>query len=180
VRTLIVAVNGGGALAVSEGEIGAEVEEIFESVAAAACVDETLGDYFNLQVAFVASKEDASTVLRNAASSSTLISTDQTFSTLFSSVYNDIINSQTSDPTPVAEAILACNDAYSRASRMSRAKLAMWKHRVSRGLLVDKFGSSADSLLKRTLDLFDRDTMAAAGLPGAGEKRLEIRALLQD
>lgn len=79
----------------------------------------------------------------------------------------------------MAEAVLACNDAYSRASRMSRAKLAMWKHRASRGLLVDKFGPNADSLLKRTLDLFDRDTMAAAGLPGAGEKRLEIRAQLE-
>lgn len=102
------------------------------------------------------------------------------FSALFTNIYNDIVDSQTCDPTPVAEAILACNDAYSRASRMSRTKLAMWKHRTSRGLLVDNFGSSADSLLKRALDLFDRDTMAAAGLPGAGEKRLEIRSQLQE
>jgi hypothetical protein len=61
---------------------------------------------------------------------------------------------------------------------MSRAKLATWKHRASRGLLVDKFGFHANSLLKNTLDLFDRDTMAAAGLPEAAEKRLEIRSNL--
>lgn len=115
-----------------------------------------------------------------AANSSSSSSSDQAFSTLFSGIYNDAVNAQTCDPTPVAEAILACNDAYSRASRMSRAKLAMWKHRASRGLLVDKFGPSAESLLTRSLDLFDRDTMAAAGLPRAGEKRLEIRSQLQE
>lgn len=115
-----------------------------------------------------------------AAATSSRSTSDQAFSTLFSGIYNDAVNARTCDPTPVAEAILACNDAYSRASRMSRAKLAMWKHRASRGLLVDKFGSSAESLLTRALDLFDRDTMAAAGLPGAGEKRLEIRSQLQE
>ena len=116
----------------------------------------------------------------SAASGSSLIGSDKSFSTAFSDIFINISNAQTADPTPVAEAILACNDAYSRASRTSRAKISMWKHRVSRGLLVEKFGPSADSLVQRTLDLFDRDTMAAAGLPGAGEKRLEIRSKLQD
>ena len=116
----------------------------------------------------------------SAASGSSIIGANKSFSTAFAELYNDISNAQTADPTPVAEASLACYDAYSRASRTSRAKMAMWKHRVSRGLLVDKFGPNADSLMMRTLDLFDRDTMAAAGLPGAGEKRLEMRAKLQE
>lgn len=45
---------------------------------------------------------------------------------------------------------------------------------------MPKFGTNADALLTRTLDLFDRDTMAAAGLPRAGEQRLAIRRRLQD
>lgn len=108
------------------------------------------------------------------------MASDTSFSTLFCGIYNDIVGSESCDPTPVAEAILACNDAYSRASRMSRSKIAMWKHRTSRGLLVDNFGPRADSLIKNALDLFDRDTMAAAGLPRAGEKRLEIRSQLRE
>lgn len=115
----------------------------------------------------------------SAVSTSSILS-GKSFSSEFSNIYNGIVNSQSCDPTPVAEAILACNDAYSRASRMSRARIATWKHRVSRGLVVPKFGSSASSLLKNTLDLFDRDTMAASGLPCAGEKRLEFRAQLQE
>jgi hypothetical protein len=117
-----------------------------------------------------------------SASASNPMAADQNFSALFATTFSDIHHSQTCDmdPNPVAEAILACNDAYSRASRMSRAKLALWKHRVSRGLLVDKFGSAAESLLTQTLDVFDRDTMGAAGLPKAGEKRLEIRTQLQE
>ena len=115
-----------------------------------------------------------------SAASTTSILPGKSFSSEFSSIYNNIVNSQTCDPTPVAEAILACNDAYSRASRMSRARIATWKHRASRGLVVPKFGSGASSLLKNTLDLFDRDTMAAAGLPYAAERRLEIRTQLQE
>ena len=101
--------------------------------------------------------------------------------TAFSDIYKQITSaSDDADPTPVAEAILACNDAYCRASRTSRAKIASWKHRVSRNLLVPKFGIHADALLTRTLDLFDRDTMAVVGLPCAGEQRLMIRKKLQD
>ncbi len=116
----------------------------------------------------------------SAASGSSVIGSDKSFSTAFADIYNEINNAQTADPTPVAEASLACYDAYSRASRTSRAKISMWKHRVARGHLVEKFGPNADSLMVRTLDLFDRDTMSAAGLPIAGEKRLEMRAKLQE
>ena len=72
------------------------------------------------------------------------------------------------------------NDAYCQESRKSRAKIALWKHCVSRNMLVPKSGIHADVLLTRTLDLFDRDTMATAGLPRAGEQRLMIRKKLHD
>jgi len=116
----------------------------------------------------------------DAAARSSLSGSDGNIATAFAEVYTAISNAQTADPTPVAEAVLSCNDAYSRASRTSRSKFAMWKHRVSRGLLVDKFGPNAESLIQRTLDLFDRDTMAAAGLTDVGEKRLKMRSKLQD
>ena len=40
------------------------------------------------------------------------------------------------------------------------------------------FGTKADALLSRTLDLFDRDTMAAAGLPRASTLHLILRKKL--
>ncbi|EED91273.1 predicted protein [Thalassiosira pseudonana CCMP1335] len=182
--TLIIAVQDDGAGGGIDGEgVANDVEEIFESVAEAACVDDALGEYFKVEVVLVKDAEDVAKVMSkasSAASGKSVIGSDKTFSTVFADIYNEISSAQTADPTPVAEAALACNDAYSRASRTSRAKTAMWKHRVSRGLLVEKFGQNADSLMKRTLDLFDRDTMAAAGLPGAGEKRLEMRSKLQE
>ena len=124
---------------------------------------------------------------RSAASSRPSSSTTTTaglLPTAFSDMYKRIASSASTehhaDPTPVAEAILACNDAYSRASRASRAKIASWRHRATRNLLVPGFGTKADALLSRTLDLFDRDTMAAAGLPRAGKLRLVVREKLYD
>jgi hypothetical protein len=164
------------------------IEEIFDGVAALVLGvnDEKLDGFFKVEVTLVKNSEDVTKVMDQAAKaatsakSSSLVIGSKPFSTAFSEIYSTLSSSPDyADPTPVAEAILACNDAYSRAFGMSRAKIASWKHRVSRGLLVDKFGMNADSLLQRTLDLFDRDTMSAAGLPVAGEQRLVIRQRLQ-
>ena len=54
------------------------------------------------------------------------------------------------DPTLVAEAILACNNVYSRASCVGRAKIASWRHRATRNLLVPGFGTKANTQLSRT------------------------------
>ncbi len=185
--TLIVAVEGDSSL--DAESIKETIEEIFDGVAALVLGpnEEELDGYFKVDVTLVKSSEDVTKVMDQAtktASTSTKSSSSvmgsKPFSTAFSEIYSTLSSSPDyADPTPVAEAILACNDAYSRAFGMSRAKIASWKHRASRGLLVDKFGMNADSLLQRTLDLFDRDTMAAAGLPVAGEQRLVIRQRLQ-
>lgn len=198
VTTLIVAVeaaSGDDAVSSSSSSLDADsikenIEEIFDGVAALVLGinDEKLDGYFKVEVALVKSSDDVTKVMSQAtkaATSSTKSSSSvmgsKPFSTVFSEIYASLSSSPDyADPTPVAEAILACNDAYSRAFGMSRAKIASWKHRASRGLLVDKFGLNADSLLQRTLDLFDRDTMAAAGLPSAGEQRLAIRQRLQE
>jgi len=194
--TLIVAVeeetsSSSGDSSVDAESIKESMEEIFDGVAALVLGqnEEELEGYFKVEVTLVKSAEDVTKVMDQATktaaatstkSSSSVIMGDKTFATAFSEIYTTLSSSPDyADPTPVAEAILACNDAYSRAFGMSRAKIASWKHRASRGLLVDKFGKNADSLLQRTLDLFDRDTMAAAGLPAAGEQRLVIRQRLQ-
>jgi len=161
------------------------IEEIFAGVAAAAGVDGTLGDHFAVRSILVSTAKDVADIMISAKSSAlaSASSSSTGLPTAFSEIYKRIALSATTDhadPTPVAEAILACNDAYSRASRTSRARIASWRHRVSRNLLVPKFGIHADALLTRTLDLFDRDTMAAAGLPRAGSQRLIIRKKLYD
>ena len=192
--TLIVPVEADAASAstVLDGEsVKDEIEEIFHAVSALVSGsndDEELSAYFNVEVQLVNSAGDVAKIMDQAAKAAAATSTKSSstvmgskpFSSAFSEIYSTLSSSPDyADPTPVAEAILACNDAYSRAFRMSRAKIASWKHRASRGLLVDKFGMNADSLLQRTLDLFDRDTMDAAGLPVAGEQRLVIRKRLQ-
>lgn len=170
--------DGGG---LDAEEIEEVVEEIFDSVAAAVGVEDDLGDYFSIRSVLVSTSDDVAKIMSDARSAAKKSPPPKSLPTAFADTYKRIASAaDDADPTPVAESILACNDAYSRASRTSRAKIAAWKHRVSRDLLVPNYGSRADGLLKRTLDLFDRDTMAAAGLPRAGEQRLVIRQKLQD
>eukprot|EP00580_Thalassiosira_gravida_P010398 CAMPEP_0201624710 /NCGR_PEP_ID=MMETSP0493-20130528/785_1 /ASSEMBLY_ACC=CAM_ASM_000838 /TAXON_ID=420259 /ORGANISM="Thalassiosira gravida, Strain GMp14c1" /LENGTH=514 /DNA_ID=CAMNT_0048094587 /DNA_START=35 /DNA_END=1579 /DNA_ORIENTATION=+ len=183
VKTLMIAVQSDSAddVSLDTEDIKEVVEEIFDSVAAAVGVDDELSDYFSIQSTFVSTSEDVAKVMSGAQSAAKSSSLPKSLPTAFSDMYKRVTSaSDDADPTPVAEAILACNDAYSRASRTSRAKIASWKHRISRNLLVPKFGARSSALLTRTLDLFDRDTMAAAGLPLAGEQRLAIRKKLQD
>ena len=181
-KTLIIAVQSSAGGSLDNEEIQECLEEIFDSVAAGIGVDADLDEYFKVQSTLVSTVEDMTKVMSSAESAAAKSATSgKSLPTAFSDMYKQI--TAASDkvcPTPVAEAVLACNDAYSRASKLSRGKIASWKHRVSRGLLVPNFGTQAEALLARTLDLFDRDTMAAAGLPRAGEQRLAIRKKLQD
>ena len=186
--TLLIAVQSSSST--DSGDVNSEeidecIEEIFDGIAAAFGVDEDFGDYFEVQSILVSSNEDVTKVMSSAATAAAKVSSSSSSKGLLPTSFSDIYKqlgtaSDDVDPTPVAEAILACNDAYSRATRLSRGKIAIWKHRVSRNLLVPSYGSHADALLSRTLDVFDRDTMAAAGLPRAGAERLIIRKKLQD
>ena len=160
------------------------VEEIFDSVAAASGVDDALGDHFDVSSTLVSNPADVERVMSAAKEAAAANGGNRSVvPTAFAEAYRriaSVTSDHHADPTPVAEAILACNDAYSRASRTSRAKIASWRHRVSRNLIVPDFGNKADALLTSTLDLFDRDTMAAAGLPRAGSQRLIVRRKLHD
>ena len=78
----------------------------------------------------------------------------------------------------VTTSMLLCDDSFASIYRGARAKLMPWKSRVERGLLVDKFGTLASSLLEKTMSSYDVDTISAAGTPAA-EYRLNVRAKLE-
>jgi hypothetical protein len=83
------------------------------------------------------------------------------------------------DPPQIASAFVTVGDAHSRQARSARAKIASWRSRVARGLLVDGFGKEAEALRKRTLATFDAETLSAAGLPTVATYRSEMRTQLQ-
>ena len=136
--SLTIAVQTDKETPLDSSEIEGCVQEIFDSVAAAIGSDDELGDYFDITSTTVTSSGDVSKIMSNAQSAAKDAAKPQG---IFGDIYKQIQKaSDDADPTPVAEAILSCNDAYSRASRTSRAKIAAWKHRVSRNLMVNNFG----------------------------------------
>lgn len=83
------------------------------------------------------------------------------------------------EPPRIANAYLAVGNASVKQSRAARAKIAVWKSRVARGLLVDGFGTEAAALRQRVLWTFDSETLVGAGLPMVALYRLEVRSQLQ-
>jgi hypothetical protein len=81
-------------------------------------------------------------------------------------------------PRSITSALLLCNDSYLRNSRTLRAKMAPWKSRVARNLLIDKFGTQATALYNSILQNYDYETCSLAGSAAAGY-RLAQRAKLQ-
>lgn len=83
------------------------------------------------------------------------------------------------DPPQLASAFVTVSNAHSKQARSARAKIASWRSRVTRGLLVDGFGKEAQNLIQRTLSTFDAETLSAAGLPTVATYRFEMRSQLQ-
>jgi hypothetical protein len=83
------------------------------------------------------------------------------------------------DPPHIAQAFVLVSTAYSKHARSTRAKVAAWKSRVARGLVIDSFGAEAESLRERTLGGYDSETLATAGLPIVAARRLEMRTQLE-
>ena len=94
-------------------EIEDVVEEIFDSVAAAVGVDDELSNYFSVQSTFVSTSDDLAKVMSAAQSAAKSSSPTKSLPTAFSDIYKHITSAlDDADPTPVAEVILVCNDAY--------------------------------------------------------------------
>ena len=162
------------------------MEEIFDGVAFVVGIDDVLGNHFFVSLMLVSTPADVDGIMSAArlAAYSRLSTTTGLLPTAFSKMYKRIAllgsTEHHVDPTPVAEAILACNDTYSRVSLASRAKIASWRHCATCNLLVPGFGTKAKALLSRTLNLFDCYTMAAVGLPQVVTLRLVVRKKLCD
>mmetsp|Transcript_11732 Transcript_11732/g.15464 ORF Transcript_11732/g.15464 Transcript_11732/m.15464 type:complete len:502 (-) Transcript_11732:69-1574(-) len=164
-----------------ESNLNAEVASIFE--AAAVGTEISIEDAYDVQVVSVESDADARQVMSTATEVARASAQDSTLSAVFSEAQNKIrdngVTAEALDPPQVAQAFLTCRQAYAKEARTARAKIAAWKGRVARGLLVDGFGNEAEGLLRRTLDGFDTESLASAGLPAVASHRLELRNELQ-
>ncbi|KAL7565010.1 hypothetical protein ACA910_020722 [Epithemia clementina (nom. ined.)] len=84
------------------------------------------------------------------------------------------------DMSPAAgQSMVLVGNVHSKLSRTVRAKLAFWKTRVARGLVIDGFGAEAEALLQYVFKKFDAETIMAAGLPRVGVYRMELRSKLK-
>jgi len=80
----------------------------------------------------------------------------------------------------VATAFLAVTNAYTKQSKFARAKIASWKSRSSRGLLIESFGAKVEQLIERTKETYDRETLFVVGLPNVSTSRKLLRKQLLD
>lgn len=123
-----------------------------------------------LQILSLASS--ASKTAPSAALSSSLLES-------YNKVKSSDIASQGLDTPSTAKAFVEVGNAFGYYSRVARAKVASWKSRVARGLLIDGFGTSASDLRQSILQGYDGDTLSAAGLPQVADYRVEMRTSLQ-
>ena len=82
--------------------------------------------------------------------------------------------------TPHTAHIMATiSNAAMKQTRTVRAKVATWKSRVARGLLIDGFGKEATEFRKRLLQMYDTETLNGAGIATVAPYRYEMRQQLQ-
>ena len=87
---------------------------------------------------------------------------------------------ETTFETPyMAQIMTTISAASMKHLRTVRAKVATWKSRTSRGLLIDGFGKEATALRKRLLTMYDTETLNGAGVAAAASYRFEMRQQLQ-
>jgi hypothetical protein len=90
------------------------------------------------------------------------------------------IHSEALDSPLVARAFVSCRQAYAKQAKSVRVQVAAFQSRTSRGLLVDQWGTLAESLRTKALNGFDMDTLYCAGLTKVvSQYRLELRTQLQ-
>jgi hypothetical protein len=90
------------------------------------------------------------------------------------------VASEALDPPEVAQAFLTCRQAYAKHAKAARAKIAAWKSRASRGLVVENFGREAEGMYSKTLHGYDGETLSSAGMPLVANYRLEMRVQLKE
>src|SRR6056300_719941 len=97
-----------------------------------------------------------------------MAATDAPLANALEEAHNKVIRSGVAlaakDPPHIAQAFVTVGSALTKQTRTVRAKVAVWKNRISRGLWIEGFGADAETLRQRVLASFDSETLAAAGL----------------
>jgi len=161
-----------------EQDIRAQVKLLFAAVAAENKDSSSMGfeDLYDLEIQWVTLNESEEVIQKATEKAKSLQqgSGKSLASALLYAQANIQESSMASlvvNPPHIATAFITVMNSYTKQSRATRAKIASWKSRSSRGLLIDNFGSQATQLMERTLDNFDRETLLAVGLsssePGA-------------
>lgn len=185
-QTLILCIKGEigtAAVATAETTLRTEIKALFDATAAESEGKHVFADYYNVKIVSVvdeAGANEAMTLAREAAAEN--VDGDTTLASALEEAHERVrasgIASVALDPPHVAQAYVAVGNAYSKYARTARAKIVTWKNRVARGLLVEGFGTDAETLRKKVLGSFDSETLAAAGLPLVAPYRLEMRSQL--
>mmetsp|Transcript_18561 Transcript_18561/g.28061 ORF Transcript_18561/g.28061 Transcript_18561/m.28061 type:complete len:519 (+) Transcript_18561:87-1643(+) len=170
-------------------KVNAEIMDIFQAVAEENPRENiSFSDLYDLKIVPLTSSANAEEVLSDATQTAKVVAASNEadevmLATLISEAYGKIqssgVSTQALDSPAVAQGFLSCREAYAKHAKAVRAKIAWWKARIARGLIVDGFGEQAEVLLKRALGGLNADTLSASGLSIVSGYRLEVRTQLQ-
>lgn len=164
---------------VDQDKIMQDVKTVFKTANAEIGGDASFDDLYEVVVEKVSSAADAEKVMKIASEAASQVTVQANIQSTIADVYTHLSSASEASPSATA-AVLACDDSFAKQHKAARAKISAWKARTSRGLYLDNFGTAASQLLKRTMELFDRDTISAAGIPGhVASYRMEVREKLQ-
>mmetsp|Transcript_14261 Transcript_14261/g.39615 ORF Transcript_14261/g.39615 Transcript_14261/m.39615 type:complete len:509 (-) Transcript_14261:78-1604(-) len=173
-QTLILPVQG-DELSSNEAKVTADLTSLFSAAAMECGSTQSFAALYELKIVPYTNPAEIMTMASNEAGEASG-PLSEALTTAYSTA-KKISNAQVS---PLAsEGLVMVGSVYSSQSRTVRAKLASWKVRVARGLVVDGFGSEAEKLLDTALKTYDTETVAAAGIALAAAYRREMRLKLQ-
>lgn len=177
ITSLIVAVP----VATDEEALVKDIQQIFKSVQVEFDNDADFDALYDITLELVESEDDAAKIMEKASQGASQSPSSSNVTTEIANIYTKLTSKPDASPS-VTTAILSCDDSFARNHRTARAKLSAWKARTARGLTIDNFGLASAQLLKRTMELYDRDTIIAAGLTGSAAPihRLNLRSKLQE
>lgn len=130
----------------------------------------SLEDYFDVELVAVQSNDDAQSVIAKAKEYASANASPSSNNVILSNIiqkYNSLRNAKaaaTTDPPILTESQFITESAYLRQIQSATNKFTSWKNRIARGLTVDKYGAAATTLYKRTLSLYDRETLLISGI----------------
>lgn len=129
-----------------------------------------LQDYFDIELVSTQSKNDAQSVIEKAKEYASNNSSPSSNNVILSNIiqkYNSLRNTKatvTTDPPIITESQYIYESAYLRQIQSATNRFTSWKNRIARGLTIDKYGVTATTLYKRTLSLYDRETLSISGI----------------